>query len=276
MKIGIVGLGFVGGAMFKSFELKKVNVTGYDKYKNVGKLENLLDADIIFLSLPTCYKQSIEEYNKTAIDETLEKLNNKFSGITVIKSTIEPETTKKYSLKYNLNLVHNPEFLSAKTCFEDFHNQKHIVLGKAKNCDFKKFNNLVDFYQTNYPEAEISICLSNESESMKIFCNCFYASKIQIFNELYLLCQTNQTNYENVVKLMIKNKWINPMHTKVPNDNGMDVKAVPKLSFGGLCFTKDTHALLKYMIKKGSRHKVFEAVLEERNEMREDMENIEV
>ena len=30
--IAIIGLGFVGGAMFKSFSEKGVNVYGYDKY----------------------------------------------------------------------------------------------------------------------------------------------------------------------------------------------------------------------------------------------------
>ena len=33
-EVAIVGLGFVGGAMFKSFTEKGVNVYGYDKYKN--------------------------------------------------------------------------------------------------------------------------------------------------------------------------------------------------------------------------------------------------
>ena len=35
--VSIIGLGFVGSAMYKSFELKGVkNLSGYDKYKNGG------------------------------------------------------------------------------------------------------------------------------------------------------------------------------------------------------------------------------------------------
>ena len=32
-----------------------------------------------------------------------------------------------------------------------------------------------EFYELNYPDAHISLCSSLESESMKIFCNSFYA-----------------------------------------------------------------------------------------------------
>ena len=65
-----------------------------------------------------------------------------------------------------LKLIHNPEFLTAKTAYEDFHNQKHIVLGQVSKDD----SNIVEtFIKKFYPNAEISICTSTESESMKLF-----------------------------------------------------------------------------------------------------------
>merc|ERR1711965_14373 len=104
---------------------------------------------------------------------------------------------------------------------------------------------------------------------MKSFVNCFYAAKVQFFNELYLLCQIMNCDYDTVRKLMLKNKWINPMHTNVPGTDG-------KLSYGGYCFPKDTNALLQFMKKKQTNHKVLEAVIKERNEMRSDNVNIKV
>ena len=259
MIVGIVGLGFVGSAMYKSFEKKGVSLIGYDKYKNGGisSLESILKCDIVFLCLPTLFNEDTKEYDKSAINEVCSGLvNNNYEGLVVLKSTVEPETLNKLSKKYKLKLIHNPEFLTARTAFKDFHSQKHIVLGKGTNCSQKDMDSLKEFYEKNYPEAEISLCSSIESESMKIMCNSFYASKIMIFNEYAALCKNNGTNFNNVRELMLKNKWINPMHTIVPGTDG-------KLGFGGACFPKDTLALREYMIQNGSVNSVLSSVIEE-------------
>ena len=98
--IGIIGLGFVGGAMFKSFSEKGVSIVGYDKYKNggIGNLEGVLNCDIVFLCLPTLFNEELKEYNKGPINEVcLELEKNKYKGVVVVKSTVEPETINKLS-----------------------------------------------------------------------------------------------------------------------------------------------------------------------------------
>ena len=270
-KICVIGLGFVGGAMKQSFEMKGCNVVGYDKFKESDSFEDCLDSKIAFLALPTIYDDHKKEYDKSCIEEVCEKLMNAgYQGIVVNKSTVEPKTTLNLAEKYhNLKLIHNPEFLTAVTAFEDFHNQKHIVLGKTKNVDEWEFLELKHFYAFLYPDAEISLCDSTESESMKIFVNCFYSVKVQFFNELYLLCKNNSCDYDRVKDLMLKNGWINPMHTTVPGPDG-------QLSYGGFCFPKDTNALLQHMKTENSPCKVLEATIEERNEMRDDHTNVKL
>jgi len=264
--ISIIGLGFVGTAMLKSFKLKKINVKGYDKYKDSDSFEECLNSTIMFLALPTVYNEENCKYDLNPIYETCEKLvKHNYNGFVIIKSTVEPETTRKLLENYDLKFIHNPEFLTARTAFDDFHNQKHIVLGKGKK-DLD-IDDVLDFYIMCYPDAEISVCTSTESESMKSFVNCFYATKVQFFNELYLLCNSIDCDYDVVKDLMLKNKWINPMHTQVPGTDG-------KLSYGGYCFPKDTNALLQFMKLKKTNHKVLEAVISERNEMRDDNVNI--
>tara|TARA_B100000886_G_scaffold336968_1_gene296762 strand:- start:6802 stop:7641 length:840 start_codon:yes stop_codon:yes gene_type:complete len=273
VKVGIIGLGFVGSSMYKSFKLKglkeKSDLIGYDKYKNggIGHFEECLKCDMLFLALPTIFNQEISQYDKEPIRETCILLKkNKFKGIIVIKSTIEPETIDNLSNEFKLKFIHNPEFLTARTAFEDFHNQRHIVLGKGRKCTTNDLNTLKIFYSELYPDAEISLCNSLESESMKSFVNCFYAVKVQFFTELYLLCQSNGSDYNVIKDMMLKNGWINPMHTTVPGPDG-------QISFGGLCFPKDTNALNKYMIKSNTPNKVLEATIKERNEMRKDHDN---
>ena len=268
-KCSIIGLGFVGSAMKRSFEEKKIIVKGYDKYKESDSFESCLQSSIIFLALPTVYNEDLGEYDKSCIKEVCYHLvKNNFNGILINKSTVEPGTTIQLSKQFpSLKFIHNPEFLTAATAYEDFHNQKHIVLGKGPTVTDNDVSFISDFYRRLYPDAEISICSSTESESMKSFVNCFYAVKIQFFNELYLLCQKMGCDYDVVKDLMLKNKWINPMHTNVPGTDG-------KLSYGGYCFPKDTNALLEHMKREGTFHGVLEATIEERNKMRSDHVNI--
>lgn len=267
--IGIIGLGNVGNAIYTSLLKKQKNnndlkIFTYDKFKNIGSIQDIYLSDIIFICLPTLFDENKKEYNLESIYENLTLLNNQNKKYYVlIKSTILPGTTEILQDKFfNLKLIHNPEFLSMNTANDDFHNQKHIVLGFSKICDNNDQFYIFNFYNKLY-NSEISLCNSKESESMKIFCNSFYAVKIQFFNEIYLLCQNTNIDFNNVRYLMLKNNWINPMHTNVPGNDG-------KLSYGGLCFPKDTNALLHFMISNNTPHDVLQSTINERNSMRDD------
>jgi nucleotide sugar dehydrogenase len=265
MNIGLIGCGFVGGSLLKSFELKGVSVTAYDKYKSIGSIEYVAKTDIVFMCLPTPFVKD-RGFCKDGIYENLDKLEKlNFSGLVVIKSTVEPGFTNNLNTKFSFGICHNPEFLTARTAFEDFHTQKHIVLGKAE--DSKHFSFLADMFGKLYPDAEISICSSDESESMKLFCNNFYAMKVMIFNEFYDLCSKREISYDKVIELMLKNNWINPMHTKVPGPDG-------SLAYGGACFCKDTNALNEFSKRNGIMRKVLDAAIQERDSIREDNDNV--
>ena len=91
MTISVIGLGFVGTAIYESFKQKNVNVIGYDKYKNggFGSLKNCLKTDIIFLCLPTQFSYETHEYDKSAIIEVLTYItDHKYNGLIVLKSTV--------------------------------------------------------------------------------------------------------------------------------------------------------------------------------------------
>lgn len=270
MKISIIGLGFVGSAMYQGFKLSGVKeLVGYDKYKNVGSLADCIDSDISFLALPTKFNEATSDYDLSSIIEVLTDLNQfSYSGVIVIKSTVIPGTVQMLSDMFkSLSIMHNPEFLTERTALQDFQNQSHIVLGVGTNCSDADATKVKSFYSAFYPNADISQVSSTESESMKLFANSFYAVKVQFFNELYLLCNKIGCSYESVLQLMLKNGWINPMHTTVPGPDG-------SLSYGGSCFPKDTNSLLEFMKRNQTPHGVLEATVTERNTMRKDSTNI--
>jgi len=259
-KIGIIGCGFVGSAIHNSLTLKGLKVKQYDKFKYPDtSINDVIDCSIIFLCLPTPYSSIDKQYNKESIYEVCGLLKDYcYNGLLVLKSTVEPGTTLMLIEKYNLQIVHNPEFLTAKTALEDFHNQKQVIIGS----DNMPIGDLILFYKTFY-DTPIHICKSTESEMMKLTCNNFYSVKIQFFNEIYLLCEKLDISYNRVKDLVLTMGWTNPMHTTVPGPDG-------KLSYGGFCFPKDTNALNDFMESVNTPHLVLDSVIKERNVMRDD------
>jgi len=269
-KLSVIGLGVVGSAIYETFQKKikgTTTINGYDKYKNggIGNLNDCLNSEVIILCLPTPYSSIKKDYDLDPIEDVLSSLNMlEFNGLVVIKSTINPGTSELLSNKYgSLNIIHNPEFLTARNAQKDFENQNQIVLGKTESCDNEKFLNFIEFYKILWPDSKISVCNSGESELMKLGCNTFYSVKIQYFTELYLICKKQNLDFEKVKNMMISNNGISPNYTNIPGHDG-------SISYSGMCFPKDTNALCSHMKKNNLPSYVLEATIKERNLMRKD------
>lgn len=95
MKIGVVGLGLIGGSIFKELRLKydTVGVSRSVKDKNVSQEYSILkDCDLVFVCTPM---------NKTL--DVLETLENYLSESTVVTDVCSLKgfvSTKKYSYKF--------------------------------------------------------------------------------------------------------------------------------------------------------------------------------
>lgn len=267
ISIGIVGCGIVGGAISNYYKkINKYDVIEYDKYKQLGEFKDILNSDLLFLCLPTPFSEELKEYNISELSNTVQSLiKHKYKGYILIKSTINPGTIEKlinsnFNDDYELKIIHNPEFLSQKTANTDFENQKQIILGGKREYVIR----VKEFYKRDFSvNITISTMTSNESEMVKLALNNFYAVKIQYFTELYLLCQKLNINYDNVKSSMLLNEWINPMHTQIPGHDG-------QVSYGGMCFPKDTNAFLNFVKQHSKHYAVLEATINERNELRND------
>ena len=266
MSIGIVGIGVVGNALKSYLESKNFfNVLAFDiqPEKTNCRFEDLIQTNFLFLCLPTNYKKEISSYDLTSIEETLQKLlSAQYTGNIIIKSTLTPGTCRIFQGRFDaLKIVHNPEFLSVRTALEDLkdENQSIIVGG-----DFSESHRLsFEFISRDlFPQGKIKrMCSFEESESVKIFCNTFYACKVQIFTEFKILCDVLNIDYNLVRDMMMGNGWINEMHTRVPGPDG-------RLSFGGMCLPKDLKACLALMKKVNVPSDVLEAVVKENESMR--------
>lgn len=229
--VGIIGLGFVGTAIWETFT-EKVTY-GYDKYKkiNFGELE---DCELIFVCLPTPTRDGIQ--NIDAIEENLYILEEeKFKGVVVIKSTVLPGTCRYLNYMFpSLRIVHNPEFLCEKTAQKDFELQETILIsGKVQQDCYV----LHDFYNENLNEIK-RIYIHDKYETTewaKYIHNCILPIKLSFLNEVHRE-MNNQREFDMAIS-MAKHFGNLGYHNKVPGPDG-------KLGWGGSCFTKDTEALM--------------------------------
>jgi len=117
LKLGIIGVGMVGGASKNYFERKGIKPFLYDKGKNLGSIEEVNQADVIFICVPTPFDKE-KGFNLSFIEGACRDILGK--KIIVIKSTVLPGTTEKLQKKYSQHkFLFNPEFLTEITADQD-------------------------------------------------------------------------------------------------------------------------------------------------------------
>ena len=245
MKIGVVGNGFVGGAVRNGFSPNvgcDAEVKVYDKNPTKSThslLEVVNDSDFVFISVPT---PSFEDgkINLQILDDCLRDISSmstKQDTIFLIRSTIVPGTTRKLQNKYHtLNLVFNPEFLTERSANFDFINQsRFIVGGSIKNVEkvsslFRwRFGETVSIIETDYESAEM----------VKYMTNTFLATKISFLNDMKILSEAVDAEWYDVLEGFIRDGRVGHTHLNVPGHDG-------KFGFGGSCFPKDIQAIINF------------------------------
>ncbi len=123
IKVGIIGIGMVGGPVKRWFEEHNGYKRGkdlfcYDVDPKKGYTEDVNKADVVFISVPTppnpdgsCNTSIVENAVSTVKD----------GKIVVIKSTVSPGTVQNLQNKYpKKRFIFNPEFLTESQAWEDF------------------------------------------------------------------------------------------------------------------------------------------------------------
>ena len=253
--IGIVGNGFVGNAVHQNFKDKVLcKVYDVDKTRSLNTLGEVIDCDFVFVCLPTPMKRS-GECDLSILDKFFENLPEHIVGTFVLKSTVPIGTTKKYYERHNV--IHNPEFLTARNAIQDFaSNERNVVGGNMDLCvDF------VRMFEKHFPHIPSIITTSDESEAIKYFSNTFLAYKVAYFNKVYDLCEATGMDYDVVCEGVTADSRIGKSHTKVP---GIDSDR----GFGGTCFPKDLNSLIVQMESHNLNADMFKEIWKYNQEIR--------
>ena len=258
MKIGILGQGYVGTAIKIGFEPYYTNLNTFDKFlkekSSVKNLEELVEcSDIIFVCLPTPMKKT-GECDISIVEEEIKKINqySNENKKVIIKSTVPPGTTQKINQNNEkINIIFNPEFLTELNFLEDFKNQNRIILGG----NLEGVNVVEKMYQKVFQETPVIKTDSKTAEMVKYITNTFLATKVSFANEMKILCDSIEIDYNEVIEYALYDQRLGSSHWAVPGPDG-------KFGFGGSCFPKDLQALIKFSELLGINMDVLKSVWE--------------
>ena len=242
MKIGIIGQGFVGTAVKEGLkQFYEIDTFDLDETKrNVDYIEDIIDRNsIIFVCLPTPMKKD-GSCDTSIVENTVMELDNLAltrqcsNRIVVIKSTIPPGTTEKLNEECkHIQVVFNPEFLTEANFIEDFKNQSRIIIGGPRPASTK----VRQLFYKVFPKSHIIKTHSTIAEMVKYMTNTFLATKVSFANEIKMICDGLDIDYDKVVEYSTYDERLGKSHWAVPGPDG-------KLGFGGSCFPKDINALI--------------------------------
>ena len=241
MKIGIVGQGYVGSAVREVFsKYYETNTFDLNGDCNCNSLEDLVElSNIIFVCVPTpmkkdgsCDTSIVEAVVKDINDMVVSR--NVSGRIVAIKSTIPPGTTNRLNKECkNISVIFNPEFLTEANFIDDFKNQNRIIIGGERPSTTK----LRQVYSLVFPNVPTIKTGSITAEMVKYFTNTFLATKVSFANEMKMICDGLNIDYDKVVEYSTYDERLGKSHWAVPGPDG-------KPGFGGSCFPKDINALI--------------------------------
>ena len=223
----IAGYGFVGKAYELLFKNHRREIVIHDPPK--GMTADLKNTSAVVVCVPTPQSQD-GTCDMSAVYEIVEQCND-FTPI-LIKSTISLQGWHELKERFpNHKLCFSPEFLRAANFMSDVQDMDHVIL--SGETDYWR-----DQYSYNWSHIKINIVSPEEAIAIKYFRNAFLATKVSFFNEIYDFCIAYGINFDQVQSGVTADSRIGESHSFVYPEEGTR-------GWGGMCFPKDTKAILK-------------------------------
>lgn len=211
----VIGCGHVGNTIANNLS----NVIKIDPKLNDNKIEDFIyDGAVICLPTPTVDGHC----DDSLIEETIDRLGD---TRILIKSTVLPNLLDKYGD----NVVYSPEFLREAHAEKDYQNNRNIIWGGKRE--------QIDWWITkfHFEDRNNMIMPRKDASVVKYIYNCFLATKVAVFHEIYSKLDSSY-NYHNIINTLAEFENIGPSHMKVRN-----------LGYDGACFPKDMEAFANFL-----------------------------
>lgn len=268
-KLGIIGQGFVGGAVREGFK-NHFELYLYDKFSEEKSNTDLrgvvTNASVIFVCVPTPMDARTGEASTAIVEEVVAEIDELAADIGVnptliIKSTVPPGTTERINdVTSYCEVTFNPEFLTEANAINDFRNQNRIIVG---TCDGYNGGDVVRVFRTVFPDVRLEVVNSREAEMCKYIINTFLSVKVSFANEIYDICNATGIDYNTAKDLANLDPRLGNSHWMVPGPDG-------DRGFGGHCFPKDLNALCFFADRNEVLTNVLRATLKTNDRVREN------
>ena len=225
IKVGIVGCGFVGGALKRWLEEHNPDVGVLVSDPPKGFNDGLSEADVVFVSIHVPTERDGSQ-DTALLAEIIRGLPDK---PVFVRTTILPGTSGRLSRETGRRVHFMPEFLTERTAYADFCSQPMVFTAER------------DLLRRVFVGKRFIEMTSFEAEVCKYAHNVFGALKITYFNGVYDYCEKNGADFNRVLQGVLLSGYINDVHTAVPGPDG-------KFGYGGKCFPKDVNALTKMTV----------------------------
>ena len=249
MKIGIIGRGTVGKAVYEGLQYLGHQISFVDPSYPESKFEDILDTECVFICVPT--NQAPNGDCDTSIVENVvsELSRNSYRGLVGVKSTCVPGTNDRLSFSFpNLRICSVPEFLRAKSALADFmYNHDLLVIGSNREEDFETVKKIHGHLPQN-----VACVKPTEAEVIKYFNNVNHSVQIIFANIAYEVCKKLGVHYDAVYHAISKRECFNPAYLMC-NDN--------LRGFGGHCLPKDTSAWNNLIKNLGLDYSMIQAII---------------
>lgn len=215
MKIGLIGVGKVGGTLKDWLDINTFHeVKCYDPGR--GMNDDLIGSEAIFISVPV--DSSMYGQNLKILMESIVKAK-KITDKVFVRSTVLPGTNDSFGT------ISMPEFLTARRAYDDF-DKLPMVFGNVDK----------DFVEKIFPGKQKYFVKNIEAELAKYTHNCFGAFKVTYFNMIKKLCDSKKANYEHVKVAANVTGFLGHEHMSVPGHDG-------KYGYSGTCFPPNMESL---------------------------------
>lgn len=258
MRVGVIGRGFVGDALFNVMRGIAHQVSFYDPRWEESKFEDVMDADIMFVCVPTFFSRSKKDFDLSIVRETFEKLDKHgYKGVACIKSTVSPGCTKEMQREFpDLRICMVPEFMIERAAERSMRENKTCVVGTNRRGDFEVVARSMAGLQ-----KKMLIMDPTAAEIMKLTCNSFKATRVMFANAIYETCKAHDVDYDGVLGAMAAQEEFTPKY--------LGVRDPDLRSFGGYCLPKDTACLNAHMkrldLPCGGTPTILDAVMRDRD-----------